>query len=105
VEGVSFPPGLRRHVVEFIRALRADKNIEKRPSVRATIGIVERAQALAMVRGGKKVTPDDVEAVLLSVLSHRISLKPSVKYLESPEAYVRQKHAEFSTTHSFGGEG
>lgn len=105
IEGVSFPPGLRRHVVEFIRALREDKNIEKRPSVRATIGIIERSQALTKVRGGKKVTPDDVEAVLLSVLSHRISLKPSVKYLESPEAYVEQKYREFSASHSLGGEG
>jgi len=105
VEGVEFPVGLKTAVISFVRQLREDKNLEKKPSVRATLGIIDRAQATALVRGGKRVTPDDVREVVVSVLSHRISLKPSVKYLEDVEEVVRDKFAEFATDHSLGGEG
>ncbi|MBR9692831.1 AAA domain-containing protein [Candidatus Woesearchaeota archaeon] len=102
---VEFPQPLLEGVIAFVRQLREDKNIEKRPSVRATLGVVDRAKAVARLRDGKRVTPQDVAAVIVSVLSHRISLKPSVKYLEDVETYVADKFAEFSTDHSLGGDG
>ncbi len=105
MEGIEFPATLKSAVVSFVRQLREDRNLEKRPSVRATLGVIDRAQATALVRGGKRVTPEDVREVVVSVLSHRISLKPSVKYLEDVGEYVRDKYAEFATDHALGGDG
>ncbi len=105
LDGVDFPTGLERGVVRFIRILREDRNIEKKPSVRATLGIIARAQARCLLRGGKRVTPEDVAAVVVSVLSHRIRLKPSVKYLEDVEQYVAEKFAEFAADNALGGDG
>jgi magnesium chelatase subunit I len=102
---VEFPKKLKTAVISFVRLLREDKNIEKKPSVRATLGVVDRAKAVAVLRGGKRVTADDVRAVVVSVLSHRISLKPSVKYLENVEEYVDERFAEFATDHSLGSDG
>ncbi len=104
IEGVTFPTRLEQAVIRFVRLLRADENLEKRPSVRATLGVIARAQALAFLRGVKRVTASDVASVIVSVLSHRIRLKPSVKYLEDVEAYVREKFAAFADEH-LGGDG
>ncbi len=103
--GIEFPRGLRSAVIAFVRGLREDRNLEKLPSVRATLGVVDRAQAMALVRGRKRVTAEDVKEVVLSVLSHRISLKPSVKYLQDVEGYVAERFAAFAADHSFGGDG
>jgi magnesium chelatase subunit I len=105
LDGIVFPKALKTGIIAFIRQLREDKNVDKKPSVRATLGVVERAQAVALLKGQKHVTPEDIGEVIISVLSHRMSLRASVKYLEDAEEYVRDRFAQFATDHSLGGEG
>jgi len=78
-------------MIQFVRLLRADKNIEKKPSVRASIGLYERSQSHALVLGRTTASFDDLKAIVISVLAHRIRLKPSVKYLQSPETYIQNQ--------------
>lgn len=78
-------------MIYFIRLLRNDEKLEKKPSVRASIGLYERAQSNALLKGRKNVSFEDVKDVLISVLSHRIRLKPSVRYLESVENYIQEQ--------------
>jgi len=92
---IEFPNQLLFNVVQFIRDLRADNDVEKKPSVRASIGLYERAQSNALIKGENKVLLKDVQDVIVSVLSHRISLKPSVKFLKSPEDYVKEEFEKF----------
>ncbi|MBN1645463.1 AAA family ATPase [Candidatus Woesearchaeota archaeon] len=87
---------LAHDIVDFIRQLRNDQNLEKKPSVRASLGLFERAQSHAKLCGKEHADWDDVSAVLLSVLAHRIKLKPSVKYLQTNESYL-QEHLETYT--------
>ena len=84
-------------MVYFIRLLRQDEKLEKKPSVRASIGLYERAQSNALLNGRKNAEFEDINDVLVSVLSHRIRLKPSVRYLQTIEGYIQeqfQKHIE-----------
>jgi len=78
-------------MVYFVRILREDKNLEKKPSVRASLGLYERSQSNALLNRRKSVTFDDIKDVIISVLAHRIRLKPSVKYLQSPEDYIKHQ--------------
>jgi len=78
-------------MVYFIRLLREDDKLEKKPSVRASIGLYERTQSNALLKGRKNVQFEDIKDVLISVLSHRIRLKPSVRYLESIENYISEQ--------------
>jgi len=78
-------------MVYFIRLLRSDEKLEKKPSVRASIGLYERAQSNAMLKGRKNIVFEDIKEVLVSVLSHRIRLKPSVRYLENVEDYIKEQ--------------
>ena len=105
LEGVTIEHRLQQQVISFIRQLRADKNIDKKPGVRASIGVIDRAQSTALLRGNKTVTTDDVIAVIGSVLGHRMSLKPSIKYLEQPENYVLKQFQTFVREHDMDGGG
>ena len=77
-------------MVYFIRLLREDEKLEKKPSVRASIGLYERSQSNALLKGRKNVGFEDIKDVLISVLLHRIRLKPSVRYLESAENFIKE---------------
>ncbi len=86
-------------MVYFVRLLRDDDKLEKKPSVRASIGLYERAQSNALLNGRKNIEFEDVKQVIISVLSHRIRLKPSVRYLEDVGNYIKEKfhkHVEAS---------
>ena len=78
-------------MVHFIRLLRSDEKLEKKPSVRASIGLYERSQSNALLKGRAEVEFEDIKEVIVSVLSHRIRLKPSVRYLESIEHYIKEQ--------------
>ena len=83
--------GLLNLMAYFIRLLRQDEKLEKKPSVRASIGLYERAQSNALLNERKNVQFDDIKEVLVSVLSHRIRLKPSVRYLQGIEDYIKEQ--------------
>ncbi len=91
---VEFPELLLNFAIGFIRTLRINKDLEKLPSVRASIGIYERAQANAYLKGKSKVGIEEIEEVIVSVLAHRISLKPAVKFITSTGQLVEK---EFKT--------
>jgi Mg-chelatase subunit ChlI len=95
IDEVTFSEELLNSTIHFIRTLRDDANVEKKPSVRASLGIYERAQAMAYLSKDKVVTNEHVKEVMLSVLSHRIKLKPSIKYLETPEKYLEEEFQKF----------
>jgi Mg-chelatase subunit ChlI len=96
---VIFPDELLHGTVEFVRLLRESDKLEKLPSVRATLGLYERAQSNAFLRNHKKVMPGDIADAVVSVLSHRISLKPSIKYLKEPAELVEESFKKFIQTY------
>jgi len=100
---VMFPDGLQQAVIAFIRQLREDPNIQQRPSVRASLGVIDRASGMAALRGHKTVMPEDVADVIVGVLAHRLSLKPSMKYVEDAAVYVQKQFERFSRDHDLEG--
>ncbi|MBU0980737.1 MAG: MoxR family ATPase [Nanoarchaeota archaeon] len=97
---VEFPKTLLTKSIEFVRFLRDDKDIEKKPSVRASLGLYERSQANAQLSARKAVTLEDVHEAIVSVLSHRIRLKPSMKYIVEPASYIAKKAGDFFNGYS-----
>lgn len=93
---LPFPEKLLHFIISFIHSLRHDPGIEKKPSVRSTLGIYERAQSIAMIRKKKEVGIEDVKSILISVLGHRMRLKPSLKFITSPEAYIEEQFKKFN---------
>ncbi|MBN1645336.1 AAA family ATPase [Candidatus Woesearchaeota archaeon] len=96
---VEFPSQLLISAIDFVRILRANKDLIRKPSVRASLGLYERAQANAILAERKKVNAEDVAKSVVSVLSHRIELKPSVKYLQTEEEFIEQEFKKYCADH------
>lgn len=96
---VQFPADLLNLALLFVRLLRQHKDIQKKPSVRASLGLYERSQAHAFLANRKSVTAKDVADALISVISHRIELKPSAKYLQTTEEFVAEQFKQFVREH------
>jgi magnesium chelatase subunit I len=94
--GIAFPKHLMTFTISFIHELRNNKDIEKKPSVRATIGLIDRAQANALLDGRKEVNFNDIKESVVSVLSHRIKLRPSLKYVKSQIDFIREMITTFA---------
>lgn len=93
---VEFPEELLNITIQFIRWLRELKELQKKPGVRASLGLYERSQANALLRNSKNVEINDITNVIISVLSHRIELKPSIKYLQTTEEFISEEYKKFS---------
>jgi magnesium chelatase subunit I len=84
------PDNVLTTLVSIVRATRNDDRIESPAGVRATIGLYERSQALAILKKKKFVEIDDVKEVAVSVISHRIKLTPKVRHTQKPQDVVNQ---------------
>jgi len=91
IENIVVGNKLLELMIHFVRLLREDKNLEKKPSVRASLGLYERSQSNALINKRKSINHEDIKNAVISVLAHRIRLKPSIKYLQSPEAYIKEQ--------------
>jgi MoxR-like ATPase len=74
--GVHASEPLRRYVVALIQRTRDDPRTELGASPRAGLMLLKAAKALAALNARDHVLPDDVQALAVSVLSHRLLLAP-----------------------------
>lgn len=93
---VSMPEELLKFVVSYIRSLRDPQKLIRMPSVRASIGVYERACSVAYLRGRDTVEALDIADIIVSVLAHRIELKPSLKYAQSAEEFIAESFLKFA---------
>jgi MoxR-like ATPase len=70
---------VRQYIVAVARATREHSGIRLGASTRSALGLQAASQALAACRGRDFVIPDDVKALALPVLSHRIILKTETR--------------------------
>jgi MoxR-like ATPase len=70
---------LNRYVVALLRATRGDSRLYLGASPRAGIALLRVAKARALAAGRTFVEPDDVKAVAVAVLAHRLILAPEAR--------------------------
>ena len=70
---------LNRYVVTLLRATRGDSRLYLGASPRAGIAILRVAKARALADGRSFLEPDDIKAVAVAVLSHRLILAPEAR--------------------------
>ena len=76
---VHVEAAVHRYVVDLLAATRADARERLGASPRAGIAIVRMAKAAALLDGRAFATPDDVKAVALPGLRHRLLLASSAR--------------------------
>ena len=76
VRRVHVGPEVRQYCVELVGTTRRIPDLRLGASPRATLQLVRAARAQAVLTGRGFVVPDDVQAVAVPVLAHRLLLTP-----------------------------
>ncbi len=79
VRTVYVSPDVRHYVTTIIRSTREHPAISLGASPRGSLALFRSAQAMAAVRGRRAVVPDDVKALAVSALAHRLMLAPEAR--------------------------
>jgi MoxR-like ATPase len=78
VEDVHVSSSIGRYIVELVAATRASASTAVGASPRGSLAVLKLSRCRAALGGRDFVTPDDVKAVAVSALAHRLVLKPEL---------------------------
>ncbi|HEX8359522.1 MAG TPA: MoxR family ATPase [Longimicrobium sp.] len=79
VEAVHVEPSVRDYITRIVRATRDEPTLALGASPRASVALFLASRAEALLSGRDFVTPDDVKALALPVLRHRVTLTPEAE--------------------------
>jgi MoxR-like ATPase len=79
VSGIRLTEPLIDYIVDVIRATRAHSSLEVGASTRAANMLASAVRAFAVLAGRDFVIPDDIKALALPVLRHRLTVSPSAE--------------------------
>lgn len=88
VKTCSVNEDVMRYMAAIVEAARDESKVRLGPSPRALLALMRCAQALAAIRGRDFVIPDDVKALAVPVLAHRVILRGMHSELTG-EAFIR----------------
>jgi MoxR-like ATPase len=78
LEDVHVAAVTERYIVDLVRATRADHRVALGASPRGALALLKLARALAALHRRDFVLPDDVKAMAVPALAHRLILKPEL---------------------------
>jgi MoxR-like ATPase len=78
VEYVTVHPDVVTYVVSLAAATRGHPQVEVGASPRAELDLVQMARARALLLGRDYVIPEDVKALAIPAMAHRITLRPEM---------------------------
>jgi len=78
VEAVHVADEMTGYIVDLVAATRADSQLQTGASPRGSLALVKLARAHAALRGRDFVGPDDVQAVAVPALGHRVIIRPEL---------------------------
>lgn len=91
VRKVFVSPAIKRYIVELTSRTRQSEDVYLGASPRGSLALFRTGQARAALMGRDHVLPDDIQAMAVSVLGHRIIVGPAARLREvSADRIVRE---------------
>ena len=78
VEHVHVSDAVGRYIVALVSATRESPSVQVGASPRGTLAIMKLSRVKALLDGRDFVVPDDVKAVAVPALAHRLTLRPEL---------------------------
>jgi len=78
LEDVHVAGVTERYIVDLVRATRDDRRVALGASPRGALALLKLSRALAALRRRDFVLPDDVKAMAIPALAHRLVLRPEL---------------------------
>jgi MoxR-like ATPase len=92
VEQVYVSEAVGLYMVDVVAATRAGSSIQVGASPRGSLALLKLSRCRAALDGRDFVTPEDVKAVAVPALAHRLTLRPELWVQRvSPEDVVRER--------------
>jgi MoxR-like ATPase len=79
VKQIFISPIIKRYIVELTTRTRQSADVYLGASPRGSLSLARASQARAALMGRDYVLPDDVQALALAVLAHRIIVSPAAR--------------------------
>jgi MoxR-like ATPase len=79
VRSVHVEPQLQRYIVHLVGLTREHPDVYLGASPRGSLALMRASQARAMLIGRDYVIPDDVKALAISALAHRLIMSPEAR--------------------------
>lgn len=76
---VKTSPEVLAYIVDLVQATRTSPSFQAGVSPRGSTALMKTAKAWAWLVGRDFITPDDVQALVLPCLRHRVSLRPEAE--------------------------
>ncbi len=78
VEEVHVEPAVGLYMVDLVAATRDNARVQVGASPRGSLALLKLARSRAAIAGRDFVTPEDVKAVAVPALAHRLTLRPEL---------------------------
>jgi MoxR-like ATPase len=78
VRDVFVSESIRAYIVDIVQATRESSRFMMGASPRGSLHLMRAAQAYAALEGHEFVRPDDVKAMAVAVLAHRVIAQPDL---------------------------
>jgi MoxR-like ATPase len=78
IEDVHVSEAIGYYLVDLVASTRASTRVQVGSSPRGTLALLKLSRAHAALRGRDFVTPEDVKAVAVPALAHRLMLRPEL---------------------------
>jgi MoxR-like ATPase len=78
VERVHVDPGVGRYIVDIVNATRQSPRVQVGASPRGSLAVLKLARSRAALLRRDFVVPEDVKAVAVPALGHRLTLRPEL---------------------------
>jgi MoxR-like ATPase len=78
IERVHVEPSVGRYMVDLVAATRESQRVQVGASPRGSLALLKLSRCRAALRGRDFVVPEDVKAVAVPALGHRLTLRPEL---------------------------
>ena len=78
VEDIHVSEAIGRYIVALVGATRASASLQVGASPRGTLALMKLGRAKALLDGRDFVVPDDIKAIAVPALAHRLALRPEL---------------------------
>jgi len=80
VRDMFISDAMKDYIVSLVQTSRNHEGVKLGASPRASLGLMQISQALALMDGAEFVSPDHVQEAAKPVMAHRLVLEPQMKY-------------------------
>ena len=82
VREVYVSPAIQKYIIDLVGRTRQSTDVYLGASPRGSLALFRAGQARAAMHGRDHVLPDDIKALVVSILGHRVIVSPAARLRE-----------------------